>query len=215
MERARRMLAAMAISGLVGGGLVAAQTPPDVGVSQAPGCVGIVMPKVQPSRGNVAETAASLRDMFASYLTGPTLNTVSLESRLTSQAIEEAKQKGCDRVLLVTLTQKGGGRGMGPLGQVIGEAAGTAVYYVPGGGDVGSAAARAAAIAGTHAVTNVARNTRKKDELKLEYRIDTVDGQPFLPLKTEKAKARQDGEDLLTPLVEKASEAVAAAIAVR
>jgi hypothetical protein len=34
-----------------------------------------------------------LRDLFASYLTGPSLRAINLEARLASQAIEEARRK--------------------------------------------------------------------------------------------------------------------------
>jgi len=104
-----------------------------------------------------------------------------------------------------------GGRG-NRFGKVFGRAAGDALWYVPGGRTLGTAAARAAAVAGARAVAEVAATTRAHDELRLEYRIDTVDGRPFLKPKTEQAKAKSDGEDLLTPLVEKAAEAVAAAL---
>lgn len=215
MVRVPRMVVAVTMAWLVAGTFNAAQTPGESASAQASGCLGIVMPKMQLAQGDVGSAAMSLRDMFAEYLKGPTLKTVALEAKLTSQAIEEARQKGCDRVLLVTLTQKRSGGGSNPMGRVIGGAAGAAVYHVPGGGSAASAAARGAVIGGTHAVTSIASSTRKKDELRLEYRIDTVNGQPFMPSKTEQAKARDDGQDLLTPLVEKASEAVAAAIAVR
>ncbi len=58
----------------------------------------------------------------------------------------------------------------------------------------------------------MASTTRAKDELTLEFRLGTVDNVLRASPKTEKAKAKSDGEDLLTPLVEKASESIAAAI---
>jgi hypothetical protein len=113
-------------------------------------------------------------------------------------------------VLIASLTQKR--KGPSRLGKVMGEAAETALWHVPGGYSAGSAAARTAAIAGARAISTVSSTTRSRDEFRLEYRLDTADGQPILKTRTEQLKAQTDGEDLLTPLVEKASEAVAAAL---
>jgi hypothetical protein len=43
--------------------------------------------------GDATAFATSLRDVFASYLTGPSLRAINLEARLASQAIEEARRK--------------------------------------------------------------------------------------------------------------------------
>ena len=65
-------LAALAIFGTQ----AAAQTPP------APACVALTIPSVQGVDDSTG-FATAVRDLFASYLKGPTLQTVSLESRLT------------------------------------------------------------------------------------------------------------------------------------
>jgi hypothetical protein len=168
------------------------------------------MPRIEIVQGDAATAASGLRDMFASYLTGPSLKSVLLDARLQSQAMEEAREKHCDRVLIASLSQKrkGGGR----FGKIMGEAAGTALWYVPGGATAGSAAARAAAVAGARAISTVAASTRARDEFTLEYRVDDAAGKPLLPARKDKLKAESDGQDVLTPLVEKASEAVAAAV---
>jgi hypothetical protein len=159
---------------------------------------------------DAVEFAGSLRDLFVSYLSGPTLRAIPLEARLASQGIEEARQKECDRVLLTSIERKrhdGGG-----WGQALGRAAGSAaVYGVPYGGTAATAAARGAAIAGAYAVAQVASTTKAKDEVTIEYRFGSLDSVTRVAARIEKAKAKSDGEDLLTPLVEKASEAVATA----
>ncbi len=50
------------------------------------------------------------------------------------------------------------------------------------------------------------------DEVTLTFRVGTVDTVMRTSPKTEKAKAKNNGEDLLTPLVEKASESIAATV---
>ena len=47
----------------------------------------------------------------------------------------------------------------------------------------------------------------------MTYKVETAEGVVLVPQKTDKAKAKSDGEDLLTPLIARASETVAAAVA--
>lgn len=54
------------------------------------------------------------------------------------------------------------------------------------------------------------RHGSPEDELTLGYGLENADGK-VLAEEREKCRAEQDGEDLLTPMVEKAAEAVAAA----
>jgi len=175
----------------------------------APVCIAIVLPSVQGVEGDAGQVASSLRELFTSYLTGPSMRAVPVEARLTSQAIEEAKQKGCGRVLAATLTRKRSS-GSGLFGQVVGQAGTTAAWSLPGGG-VGAAVARGAAAAATQTASELAFSTKAKDEMRIEYRLAQSDGGATFGPKTETAKAKVDGEDLLTPLVEKVAEAVAAA----
>jgi hypothetical protein len=176
-----------------------------------PTCIAIVLPSAKGAAGDATEFATSLRELFVSYLTGPSLRAITLEARLASQAIEEARQKDCSHVLVTSIDRKrNDGSGWG---RALGRAAGTAAWYgMPYGGTAATAAARGAAVAGAHAISTMAETTKAKDEVTLEYRFGTLDAALRAAPRTEKAKARSDGEDLLTPLVEKAAEAIAAAI---
>ena len=172
-----------------------------------PQCVAIVLPSVHGVEGSAVEVAGTVRDLFAAYLDGPSIQAVSLEARLPSQAMEEAKQGRCTHMLTVTMTRKRSGGGGGGLGRALGHGAGAAAWHIPGGGAAG-AAARSAASSAAHAAASMAATTRAKDELRLEYRLVPLDGRG--PTGTGKAegKAKVHGEDLLTPLVETLSERV-------
>lgn len=174
-------------------------------------CVAIVMPSATGVDGDATAFSTSLRDLFAGYLTGPSLRAINLEARLPSQAIEEARQKECPNVLLTSIARKrDGGSGWG---KALGQAAGSAAYYgIPYSGGAAAAAARGVAVAGAHAISAMASTTRAKDEVTLEYRIGTPDTVMRKAPAKEKAKARSDGEDLLTPLVEKAAASIAAVV---
>jgi hypothetical protein len=171
-------------------------------------CLAVVLPSVQGVDGSATDVASGLRDLLVSFLTGPALRVVTLEARLPAQAAIEARQKNCERMLLTTMVRKrdSGSR----LGGVLGQAAGTAAWHIPYGG--GATMARGAAIAGAQAASTLASETRRKDEVRLEYRVGTPDTAAAARPVSSKAKARSDGEDLLTPLVERASSEIFAAV---
>jgi hypothetical protein len=151
----------------------------------------------------------SLSEMFASYLNGPSLKSMALEARLADQAIEEAKQKSCSNVLLTSFERKRAGSGA--FSKAAAAAAQGAVWTLPYSGVV-AAGARSAAVAGAYAVSSFAQNTHAKDELIVEYRIGTPETVQKASPKKESLKAKSNGEDLVTPLVEKISGAAAAAV---
>ena len=172
-------------------------------------CVALLLPAVTGVDGDASTVAASIRSLFQSYLTGPSIRSLTLDARLPSQAAEEARQKDCPTLLTVSVVRKatGGGHKMGLLTQ----AAGTAAVYMPSSG-IGGDVAKGAAVAGAEAATTIANGTRAKDEMTLSYKLTNAAGAAILPEKTQSAKAKSDGEDLLTPLVAKASEAIANAV---
>jgi hypothetical protein len=169
------------------------------------GCIAIVMPAVQGMPGNTADAAGGIRDVIANYLTGPTVKVVALEARLPSQAPDEARLKRCEPLLFATVTRKSGG---GRFAKALGQAAGTSSWYLPGGSTVASATARAASVAGLQTASALASSTKAKDEVRLEYRLQSADGQIQFGPKTERQTATVDGEDLLTPVVMRAAEAI-------
>jgi hypothetical protein len=178
----------------------------------APGkvCVALLLPSVE-GVDDATAVATSVRSIFESYLTGPTLQSVMLDAKLASQASQEAKQKECPRILTVTVSRKAGSTGPSKAG-TIARAAGTTAAYIPLPGGVGGSVAAGAAEGGAVAVSDLAYRTHAKDEVTMTYKIVTADGAVVMPLKSETAKAKSNGEDLLTPLIAKASEAVAGVI---
>lgn len=182
--------------------------PVQAGAQEGPSrCLAVVLPSVQGVDGSATDVAAGIRDLFVSFLNGPALRTVALDARLPAQAAIEARQKGCDRMLLTTMVRKRDGGST--MGSVLGQAAGTAAWHLPYG--AAGSMARGAAIAGAQAANTLALDTRRKDEVRLEYRVGTPDMAAAAKPVSSKAKARADGEDLLTPLVEQASASIFAA----
>jgi hypothetical protein len=179
---------------------------------QAPAkvCIALLLPSVE-GVDDATAVATSVRSIFESYLTGPSLQSVMLDAKLASQANEEARQKECPRILNVTVVRKAGSTGPSKAGSIA-RAAGTTAAYIPIP-SYGGAVAAGAARGGTQAVSDLAYHTHAKDEVTMSYKVVTTDGTTLLPLKSNSAKAKSNGEDLLTPLIAKASEAVATAVA--
>ena len=174
--------------------------------------IGMIMPKVQMTAGDTARAAEALRTSFAGYLNSPTIEVVSLESRLSSLAMNEARQSQCDYVLFVSMVQKKGGGGGGMFGRALGGFAGAAAGHIPGGGNAGTGAARSAAITGVYTSAHIAGSIKAKDEVALEHKLEPTDGARQGVSATNKAKASRDGEDVVTSLIEKAAENVVAAV---
>lgn len=157
------------------------------------------------------DPVAAVRDAFTSFLTGPTLAVQPLTARLQSQAREEAKLAGCRFLLLPSIKHErktGGGGGL--LGKVAGAAVQQGAWAVAG--SAGSTAERvvagAAAGVASSAVSGYASGSQQSDELTISYRLESAEGKVLLK-KSEKRKAKSAGEDLLTPVVQRAAEAIA------
>ncbi len=173
--------------------------------AEAAACIAMVLPVVQGVPGSAKDIAAGLRDLFGSYLTGPSVKVLPLETRLASQAGEEAQQKGCEPLLLVTLTRKAAGKS---LMKAFGQVAGNSSWALPGGSTVASSAARVVAVAGLQTASSLASSTKAKDEVQLEYRLQSAHGETQFGPSIERQTANVDGEDLLTPIVTRAAEAI-------
>jgi hypothetical protein len=149
-------------------------------------------------------------EVFKSYLTGPSLSVVTLAARLTSQAREEARKADCKFILFVTAK---GGRNKSALGQIAGKAAQEAAWGAAI--EASSTTKRVAsysALGAARAATDIAATTKAHDELELSYRLESETGSVLKEGKS-KQKAKSDGEDLLSPLVEHAAEEIAAIVA--
>jgi hypothetical protein len=168
---------------------------------------------IEATAGSTATLTSAVRETFTTFLTGPSLEVKPLTSRLQSQLRKEAKLANCPYLLLTTVkhVQKTG-RGSA-LRQMAAAAAahGAASAGAASGSTAGRIVGNAAAGAATEAAYGYATSVRNHDELTLTYRLESVGGNVIVN-KKEKRKARSDAEDLLTPVVEKASEAIAAAL---
>lgn len=173
--------------------------------------VCLAPPGVEASTGDATAAGNVVRDLFTSFLTGPSIHPQALTARLASQVREEARQASCPYLLLTTLKHERKRSGGGMLGRIAAGAAQQGAWEAgaSSGSRAGRIAGQAAYGAAGQAAYNYATTVQNKDQVTLGYRLESGDGKVLLE-KTDKRKAKSDGEDLLTPMVQQASEAIVA-----
>jgi len=187
---------------------VLAQTASDqYGSAKAPGIIriGVALPTLQMGPAPaVAGASEGVRDTLMKYLAGPSFEIVPLTAQLPVQIEAEGRQKECDFVFHSALSAKNGSSGLRFLKGVS-----QMSNVVPMLGSVRGAAATIVA-AGTvlSGVAGAASMVKAKSEISFEYRL--IAGGSPVPVLSDvaKAKATQDGEDVISALVEKAASAV-------
>jgi hypothetical protein len=160
---------------------------------------------------NSEDAVAAVGEVFKRYLAGPKVRLESLTARLASQAGEEAREKHCDYVLYTTVAQERK-TSSGFLGRIAaGALQNGASQVAANASSTGTRVAASAAAGGAASTYYYSSFTRSSDRLTLTARLEAADG-TLVSEKTEKRKASSDGEDLLTPLVERAAETIVGAV---
>jgi hypothetical protein len=200
-----------AMANLTAAGSAAAAVSPQQATAAAPQTlgakkpgvvrIGIFMPQYELGGSGGATAGESVRTVEEQYLSGPKTEIVRISALLPVQATAEAKEKGCDYVLVTSLTQKKSSGGFGALRTL--SAATPMAAMIPGAGMAAMAASQSLAIASTTAVM-ASSGVKAKAEVTFEYSLNSVDRASVLR-DAVKAKARTDGEDVVTPLIQKAA----------
>ena len=152
---------------------------------------------------NAADLAAAVRNTLAQYLKSPNVEVVLIEARLASQVDAEAKQKECDFVITANVEHKKGGSKFGAFAPALSHVAGLGGY----GGTAGAVAGEVAATAIITAA-NVSANVKAKDQLTLSVKVQAPGSAAAVTEREFKAKAQSNGEDIISPTVEQAAQAI-------
>jgi hypothetical protein len=189
-----------------------------------PPVVCIALPKAQLGQGNNSPVDVSepVRTMLGQYMAGPSVQLQRLDARIAMQIEAEAAEKGCNYVLQTSLTQKkkaasgnlfrklaplasalpmlGGGSGMGGMGGMGGMVAAQAMSSV---------AAQGAQEDYMAAMTGAQQsNVKAGDTLTIEYQLSKPGSAAATKQGSLQGKARQDGEDVVGPLLEQVATSV-------
>jgi hypothetical protein len=168
--------------------------------------VGVALPRVSAVGDgmNSQALAEAVRNTFVTYLNGPALEVVMLDARLAAQAEAEARQKECDFIVSADVAHKKGASFGGFL-----KKAAPVMDVVPYGGSTAGAVATTAARVAVYTAADLAASVKAKDELTLDYRLQPANGGAPVA-RTLKAKAKSDGEDIISATVEQAAQSVLA-----
>jgi hypothetical protein len=185
-----------------------AATPGD----KKPGIVriGIAMPKAQLGQSAQGPSAGEpVRVMLAQYLTGPTVETISIAALLPDQIEAEAKSKQCDFLVYSSLSQKKQAGNMGFLKNASSLA--NMIPMVAMTNSVSAIATSSASAAASQAA-GLSSGIKAKSDVVLEYHMNAVGNTSPVLNTTLDAKATADGEDVITPLVEKEATQIMAEV---
>lgn len=157
-----------------------------------------------------ADLAAAIQNTLVSYLKTPNIELVTIDAKLPSAIDAEAKEKNCDYLIYATVShKKGGGGGFGGMfGQTLGMAVGRV-----GIGGLGNTAANIAGQVATQAIvtaTSISANVKSKDEVTLDLKLQK-NGAAVIA-RQYKAKARSNGDDIITQVVEQAAQDIVTAV---
>lgn len=172
--------------------------------------VGIVMPKASFTTEGVDnnQMALGIRDAVAGYFQGTNVEIVALDAKLPQALASEAKEKGCAYILNVAVSQKKGGGGFGKMFATVAPVLSSVVPMAGVAGGVAGQVAGSVAQTAVMSAANMSSTTKAKDTITLEYSLNAVENGAVKASNSTKAKAKSDGEDVLSPMMEKMAETV-------
>lgn len=155
-----------------------------------------------------SDLAGAIQNTLGEYLKGTKIELVPLSAKLSSAIENEAKQKECDYVLYANAShKKGGGGGFGGMfGQAIASGIGQT-----GIGHTGSTIGNVAGQIATQSIVSagaMSANVKSKDEITLDVKMNQPGNASAVLTKQAKAKAKSNGEDIITPVVEQIAQAI-------
>jgi hypothetical protein len=204
-------------------GAASASAPNPAG-AKAPGKIrlGVAPSQAQLGQGNNAQGdyGTPIRNSIVLLMNGPAVEIIPLDSHLAMQVQAEAQQKQCDFVLFSSVTVKRDeGGGFGKFMKKAAPVAGMLPMVGMAGGMTGAVAGQAASVAAMAAVQTVQEQAtsqlagfngqiKSKDDVTVGYQV-LATGQDKPRLQNSlNGKAKSDGEDVLTPLILKAADAI-------
>jgi hypothetical protein len=155
---------------------------------------------------NPNELAAAVQNSLTDYLKSPGIELIQLEAKLPSQIVAEATQKECDFVILANVSHKKGSGG--GFGSMFGRMA-PAINSVPihTGNTAGNVAGGVAAQMIVSSAS-MSANVKSKDELTLDIKLQAPKDSTPAVVKQFKSKAKSNGEDIISPVIEQAAQAI-------
>jgi hypothetical protein len=151
-----------------------------------------------------ADLAKAVENTFGQSVKGTKVEIVPIEAKLPAAQAQEATQKECDYLMLATASHKKGGGGFG-FGKILGTVVGqTGIGHT--GSTIGNIAGQMATTAIVAAT--LSNNVKAKDEVTLDIALSNGTTSAPALAKQFKAKAKGDGDDIITAVIEQAAQAI-------
>ena len=180
--------------------------------------IGVAPPDAQVGQGNNtgADYSTPIRNAEIALMSGPAIEIAPLDSHVAMQLQAEAQQKQCDYIMFSAVSVKHSSGGFGKFMKVGSLAASMTPMGAMAHGMGGAAAAQAAGMAASQMAQQQAMNQlagfngqiKSKDDVTVQYQL-VIPGQSTPVVQNSLAgKAKSDGEDVLTPLLQQAATTV-------
>lgn len=151
---------------------------------------------------NAQELSAAVQNTLAEYLKMPNVEIVRLDAKLPSAIETEAKEKECDFLIYANVSHKKGGGGL--FGKTLGKLSETVAGRAYGSADTVGKATQITILTAAEASGSV----KAKDQITLEIKLIAAGSQSPVAAKQFQAKAKSDGEDIISQLVEQAAQMI-------
>jgi hypothetical protein len=163
--------------------------------------VGVIVKTTAAGEGiAAADLSAAVLNSLGQYVKGTKVEIVPIEAKLAQAQVAEAQEKQCNYILLATAAhKKGGGGGFGGFGKML-----SSVAPMMGGGSIVGQIATSAIIT----ATSMSGNMKSKDELTLDLKLQSTADNSVALTKQLKVKAKADGEDIISSIIEQAAQAI-------
>lgn len=153
---------------------------------------------------NARDLALAVQNTLIQSLKATSVEIVAIQG--TGAAIQtEAQQKECDFVVYTNVSHKKGGGGFGSFMSSSAASVASGVGY---GGGTAAVVATNAVIAAT-----VSQSIKAKDELTMDLRVERPGSTTPSFAQQYKGKAKSAGEDIITPLTQKAAQEMVEVVA--
>ena len=185
--------------------------------AKAPGKIriGVAPPDAQVGQGNNAgaDYSTPIRNAEVALMGGPAVEIAALDSHIAMQLQAEAQQKQCDYILFSSVAVKHNSGGFGKFAKFGGMAASMTPVGMMSKSMAGAAAASAAAQVAAQSAQQQAMNQlagftgqiKSKDDVTVQYQLIPTGQTAPVAQNSLKGKAKSDGEDVLTPLLQQAA----------
>jgi len=172
--------------------------------------IGVVTPDAQVGQGTNAgqDYGTPIRNAMIQLMSGPAVEIAAIDSHIPIQIQAEAQQKECDYILFSSVVVKKPAKG--GFGNFMKMAAPVASMAPMLGGGMGGAvassmASQAASVAAQQAASNqlsqFTGQIKSKDDITVQYQLVAPGQSSPKTQNTLQAKAKADGEDVMTPLL--------------